>query len=342
MREDLVSVIVPVYNSQKYLGKCLTSILKQTYRTIEVLLVDDGSTDQCGTLCEEYAMTDPRIRVIHQKNQGVAAARNTGLDRAKGDFVLFVDSDDWLELEMIENMIAVEKETNSDIVVCDCQKDRETGSELYTHPYRSGFYDFSSIEKEYFPELLITKNIEYPLTISNCVLLYRFSGKRKAVRYLPGIRYSEDWLFGAELMLYSDSFYYMKNEAYYHYNLQNTDSATHRPALDKWKDYKELYRVMQERFAVSNRFDFSSQLDRVLLFFVWNGVGEVLKNSDLQVGTRKEIAQTILRDETVIKMFSKINICTLPVSSKQKLLTWLYKENAGIGYLARYFNRVQN
>lgn len=96
---DLISVIVPVYKVEKYLRRCVDSILNQTYENLDVILVDDGSPDECGTICEEYALRDSRVRVIHKENGGLSSARNAGIDTAKGDYLAFVDSDDWIEPE---------------------------------------------------------------------------------------------------------------------------------------------------------------------------------------------------------------------------------------------------
>ena len=94
MENDLVSIVVPIYNVEKYLKKCIDSIINQTYKNIEIILVDDGSTDNCGKICDEYTKTDNRIVVIHKKNGGLSDARNAGLDIAKGKYIAFVDSDD--------------------------------------------------------------------------------------------------------------------------------------------------------------------------------------------------------------------------------------------------------
>lgn len=96
---DLISVIVPVYNVEKYLHRCVDSILNQTYENLEILLVDDGSTDGSGAICDEYAQRDSRVRVIHKENGGLSSARNAGIDAAKGEYLAFVDSDDWIEPE---------------------------------------------------------------------------------------------------------------------------------------------------------------------------------------------------------------------------------------------------
>lgn len=112
----MISIIVPVYNSEKYIDRCLDSILNQTYKDLEIVLVNDGSNDQSLKILENYALRDTRIKVVNQENKGVAAARNTGLDNATGDYILYVDSDDWIENNMVERM--VELSANADIVFC--------------------------------------------------------------------------------------------------------------------------------------------------------------------------------------------------------------------------------
>lgn len=118
MQQSLISIIVPVYNAEQYLEKCLDSILAQTYSELEIILVDDGSTDTSGTICDAYAARDSRIIVHHQKNTGQAGARNYGLDIAKGEYIGFVDSDDWVAPEMYETMLACLLRHQADVVVC--------------------------------------------------------------------------------------------------------------------------------------------------------------------------------------------------------------------------------
>jgi glycosyltransferase involved in cell wall biosynthesis len=115
-----VSVITPVYKSEKYLSECLDSILAQTFKDFELILIDDKSPDNCGAICEEYTAKDNRVRVIHnEQNLGVTTAKKTGLNAAKGEYVLFVDSDDWIYPSMIEKLYNAMIETNADMVYCD-------------------------------------------------------------------------------------------------------------------------------------------------------------------------------------------------------------------------------
>ena len=117
MKEDLISIIVPVYKVENYLKRCLDSVISQTYKNIEIILVDDGSPDNSGNICEEYALKDSRIKVIHKKNGGLSDARNAGLQIATGDYIGFVDSDDYIENDMFETMINLAKMYNAEISI---------------------------------------------------------------------------------------------------------------------------------------------------------------------------------------------------------------------------------
>lgn len=114
----IVSVIVPVYKVEQYIHRAVDSILKQTYKHLDIILVDDGSPDRCGMICDEYAMTDSRVRVIHKNNGGLSSARNSGLEIAVGEYVIFVDSDDFIHPHMVERLLSVAKKENCDIVQC--------------------------------------------------------------------------------------------------------------------------------------------------------------------------------------------------------------------------------
>ena len=116
--EDLISVIVPVYNVEDYIEKCLDSIINQTYNNLQIIIVDDGSPDDSGKICDDYAKKDSRITVLHKENGGVSFARNIGLQNATGNWVTFVDSDDWIKNDYIEQLLKIAKQDNADVVLC--------------------------------------------------------------------------------------------------------------------------------------------------------------------------------------------------------------------------------
>ena len=128
MKQSLISVIVPVYNVKEYLNTCVESILNQTYENLEVILVDDGSTDGSGEVCDSYAKTDARVQVLHTKNGGQAAARNRGIEVCNGEYLTFADSDDSMEPELIETLYFAQEKSGADLVSCRWRNVYEDGS----------------------------------------------------------------------------------------------------------------------------------------------------------------------------------------------------------------------
>lgn len=335
-----ISVIIPVYNAEKYLKRCVDSVRIQTYSNLEIILVDDGSPDQCSVMCDAFAATDARIKVIHKKNEGVAAARNTGLDVATGEYLTFVDSDDYIDSVMYAEMMKQVEVYSCDIVMCDCVKEFSDHTELYTHNIRPGYYDRNQLQNEYYPHLLMMENVEYPPTISNWLCLFKKEllsrdTVGKELRYVPGIRFSEDLLFGAKLIRAADSFFYMKGRALYHY-FMNPSSATHNYAPDKWDNYLRLYREICLCFQEDIMYDFKPQVDLCLLFFVYNTIGDIRHADTMMHNEKVEKIRDILSDKNVRQMFHRIRICELAVSWKLKVITLCYKYRIGISLLLKY------
>ncbi|MDL2303173.1 glycosyltransferase [Dysgonomonas sp. OttesenSCG-928-D17] len=179
---ELISVIVPVYNVERYLPKCLDSILCQSYTNLEILLINDGSTDMSGALCDEYARKDGRIKVFHQPNRGLAEVRNVGLANATGDYMSFVDSDDYIDRDFFLNLYNLLTVTDSDIVQCNYQvvnesgnllDDRQpkaidgeyTGYECLQNLYNEGFYPANVILWNRLSKVSLWKDISLPAGI---------------------------------------------------------------------------------------------------------------------------------------------------------------------------------
>lgn len=179
MKQDaLISVIVPIYNVEQYLPKCVDSILCQTYRNLEVILVDDGSPDRAGEICDAYAEQDSRVRVIHKRNGGLSSARNAGIDIARGDYLSFVDSDDWIEPDTYEAMLAAMERWQVSLVcagrydvdgtsgsrsvgLCPEKDELVTGTELVRRIFRWDHLDSAAWDKLYSRELF--REIRYPV-----------------------------------------------------------------------------------------------------------------------------------------------------------------------------------
>ena len=147
MENNLISIIVPIYNSENYIKKCLDSILAQTYSNLEVILIDDGSTDNSYNICKDYQKKDNRIVLLQQKNAGVSRARNHGLEVAKGEYIGFVDSDDYIEPEMYEILLNSIIESNSKIAICNYYYENEDSKEIKNFQSESRFFS-----RDYFTE----------------------------------------------------------------------------------------------------------------------------------------------------------------------------------------------
>lgn len=155
MNENLlVSVIVPIYNAEKYLDKCIQSIAEQTYKRLEIILVDDGSTDNSPAICDSWIEKDSRVRVIHKKNGGVSTARNAGIANASGLFLSFVDSDDWILKDMISTLVDLQRKTGADVAGCCAHTVNagETFVEQQLPNEVTTIYTFSKVLKDNFPD----------------------------------------------------------------------------------------------------------------------------------------------------------------------------------------------
>ena len=166
-KEELISVIVPVYNVRPYLEKCFDSIARQSYQNLEIILVDDGSTDGSGELCEDLSKRDGRVRVIHKKNGGLGSARNAGIDAARGAILSFVDSDDWIEPGMYESLSGIMCRENAQIIACGIKRVSETGEVSY---YQDNLKERSVYTRE---EALLELPKNERLSNSMCNKLFR-------------------------------------------------------------------------------------------------------------------------------------------------------------------------
>lgn len=218
MDKPLISVIVPIYNVEKYLDRCVQSIVDQTYKELEIILVDDGSPDNSPEICDEWAKKDGRIKVIHKKNGGVSSARNAGIGIFKGDFVTFLDSDDWLEADAVETMMLCALQDGADIVCCGFYFDDIQGNS-----------DWKKEEKLFFHGGDIAKN----LLLDNirpevCAKLYAAS-LIKNFRFNESLKYAEDLSFNFYLMQKAKTLISL-GTPFYHY-VQNSGASTTTPYM---------------------------------------------------------------------------------------------------------------
>ena len=241
-----LSIIIPVYNSEDFLARCLDSVLKQTLKDIEIILVNDGSKDGSGAICDKYAQKDSRIKVIYQENQGVSAARNNALAIASGDFVGFVDSDDYIHPQMFEKLLATAEKDKSDVVMCDAltvYDDGRTENDTITQLPESTVLEKSNIS----PFLLL----ETAGAVWRCI--YKKSLlQENQIRFPSGIKFSEDRVFNIYAFGNATKIAYIKEPYYYRY--VNLKSAVHRFHNDYFEACKKSHYETQKalNFAWDN------------------------------------------------------------------------------------------
>lgn len=209
-----VSFVVPVYKVEDYLARCVDSILKQSFRDFEVILVDDGSPDNCGTICDDYAEKDDRVRVVHQKNSKSAAARNTGIDIAQGEWLALVDADDWIHKDYLKILLSGVQD-DTDVVLCDCMI---TGSNL---------------EEDHEAEDAEFKNVTFAEIEANHVANTRVWArlyKREtvgSVRFISGAEPVDDACFNVFLLERSMHFRLTDAKLYYYYMREGSAISDH-------------------------------------------------------------------------------------------------------------------
>ena len=254
MQEPLISVVVPVYNVSKFLRKNFDTLKNQTYKNIEIIFVDDGSTDNSGELCESYKNEDNRVKVIHKKNEGLGFARNTGIQNASGQYIMFIDSDDFVHIEMVEKLLKNLKFTNSDTSFCG---------------YFEYYNDDNIIPK---PALFDQKTFENKEVIYNVLLnmvasqlhekkdsllvmsvwhaIYSMDIIRKYNILFPSEReyISEDIIFDIEYLKNAKKVCYI-SEPLYFYRCNNAQSLTHKYSLDEFKKHKKVVKKIREEMS---------------------------------------------------------------------------------------------
>ena len=234
VNDSLVSIIVPIYNAEKYLDSCIQSVLRQTYTNWELILIDDGSTDKSGRIAEEYGFADERITVFHQKNLGVSLARNQGIDEATGNYVVFLDADDELIEDCLAKTVNIAEETNADVVAgrsCENQElfqDRIiwTGAEALENSLKDHLFTYSACAK---------------------LIRREFIGK---TRFTPDIRINEDSYFVFQLLCKQNVFV-LTNDVIYFYRM-NSESSSRAGFSEKYFDILKVsdlkYKKIEEQF----------------------------------------------------------------------------------------------
>ena len=319
-----VSVIVPVYNAEKYLTECVESIRKQTIEDIEIILVDDGSTDTSPAMCDAFAVQDPRVKVIHKPNGRASSARNAGIRAATGEFIAFVDSDDWISPDMYEKML----EPNADVCLCDYVRFSGEKEFPFSQPNVSGgFYNREQMKKDIFPHLVMD-GLEYPITISNWALLIRRSVIADSnLSYREDIHISEDAPFGSEVLYCANSFAYLKNHYFYHYRV--TEGSSSRTYKEWWWDSSiKINEETENFFGNCLEYDFTQQIKSNMFYLARAEIYYIMENPQLSFWEQNRKIREVMAYPRVVRMMKDFDVSTFPLSFKMVYWSIRYRSVA--------------
>ena len=251
-----VSMIVPVYQVEKYIAQCIESVLNQTFKDFELILIDDGSKDQSGSICDLYAAKDDRILVIHTENRGAAAARNVGLDHASGRYITFLDGDDYLDEHMIARMYEEIEHSEYDMVVCDFLNllpDEEDNFIVH-------------LQEETVNGRNVLEHLKNERNYGLWTIVWNKIYKREVLENLrfPDGKYFEDEFFSNQLYLNSNQIHVIPDVLCYHRVLASSTMNT-----QKIENYLDLLDALQERLDIYFKYDYSEdEIYKVLIFLL--------------------------------------------------------------------------
>lgn len=326
-KEVAVSVVVPVYNVEAYLSACLDSILAQTLHNIEILLVNDGSTDRSGQICEEYVTKDARVSVIHKENGGLTSAWKAGVEKAKARFVGFVDSDDWIDVDMYERLYKTAKKEDADLTICGLVCDFFDGREPKTETSKllRTVYDRSSIEKDIFPVLVNDGGfLQRTIQPARVTKLYRKEIVRKNIPICSNdVSIGEDLQLTFSVVCDAQKICMIHKFYPYHYRM-NPYSLTGKydpKYLEKIKITKRQLMGINQKKQV---YDFSMQLTNDFLGLAIMAIkGEVCKNKPQSAEEIIQNIKNICEDQEVTAALRYYRMPRAPLSVK--VFTFLMK-----------------
>lgn len=290
---EKISIIVPIYNVENYLRKCLDSILNQTYKNIEIILIDDGSKDSSGDICDEYALKSKKIKVIHKENAGLSATRNLGIEISTGDYIAFIDSDDYITEDYCEMLYSALKETDADIACGAYKVVRTDGSVIIDSSIESGLCQSEVVE---YKGIEIIKEFLSQKTFKNFVWNKLFK-KSVVCDFQVGINY-EDIVFGFKVLSAINKITYVNRNCYFYLKRNSSITATiteknlqdfGKAIYDRYElinaNYPELnnynmYALLESSLALSIKYVISKRKFKEIEKYVFEFIAIILKYTD--------------------------------------------------------------
>lgn len=309
-----VSIIVPIYNVQEFVHRCVDSLIHQTYENIEIIAVDDGSTDNCPCIVDEYSACDSRVVAIHKKNGGLSAARNAGLDVCSGDYLLFVDGDDWLDEDAVQTLVNEIEDNNADIVLFPYIREFKDNS-LKTRLFEGGDHTYSDkdVSQYIFPYLIgpgENQKVYDPLQMDRLNTAW---GKLYRKEAIEGIRFVDTQVIGVEDGLFNIqaiSLVTQKKETtirytekvWYHYEKGNSTSLLHSYRSDYFNKRHKFYEEVGKVLTAHGKGELMANLNnRIVLELFGETVNLLFAKKD--IGSKSKILRDVLEQKYIAEAF---------------------------------------
>lgn len=330
MRKGVISVVLPIFNVEKYLNRSIESVVNQSYRNLEIILVDDGSPDKCPEMCDEWAKKDSRIKVVHKKNAGLGYARNTGIENATGEYICFLDSDDYIALDTLEKACRLANDEMADVVVfgyCQVNHNGQMGRAFIPCP-KKPVYEGNEIQDSFLPDLIgpdTSTGASANLWMSVCGALFSMELINRANWRLVSERdiISEDVY--SLLRLYKDvTKVAVIPEALYFY-CENAASLTHTYKADRFERIKHFYDACID---ACNELGYSEKVKQRLTYpFVSNTIAamKMIITADMAEDQRRSAFRAICTDEKLCALLRAANIRKEKWTRKVLILALKYK-----------------
>jgi glycosyltransferase involved in cell wall biosynthesis len=347
MNKGKISIIVPIYNSGKFVTRCIESILNQTYVNFELILVDDGSTDQSHSICKEYECNDHRIRVFQQENSGASEARNLGLEKITGEYLMFVDSDDYIEPNMLEVLIKTADQESADFVMCGLvvdiyDKEGRIESSVHHTPSHRVIKGNSNIPKNII-DLVESEKISGPC----CKLIKTKIIKNNNIKMPPHIALQEDLYFNIEVLGYVNKICVIP-DSLYHYNQGVGETVTTRYYANRYEMTNEVHNYLVNYYK--ERCNESDILGKIMYIYIKNTYAALMsmfhQNCNLLFSEKIGMINDIIDSEKFKNMMKmadrkgyKYKLLKIILKSKNRILIYyvskflyLLKNKFGLKY----------
>lgn len=309
MSRDKVSIIVPIYNVEKYLNRCVDSLINQTYRNLEIILVNDGSPDNSPEMCDKYAVNDSRIKVIHKENGGLSDARNAGIDIATGKYIMFIDSDDYAELDMVESAVMAIKKDDSDVALwgyfADFVDQNEKHVQSITYPGLNGVLDSSEKQFVLSNELINLMGYTWNKLYKNEII------QKNNYRFQEDLSLVEDITFNSEIFKDNHSINFIEKQLI-HYMQRPRETLGGKFYENQFELKQEAMEKVREMLSSLKYNDVEIEnIINEILFDTLKTINRLLsQNKIISVEEKSIYLSKLYENEKVIEVLKKVHLCT--------------------------------